>query len=103
MQTVTNFPRFIPSYKRLKENQNKVFTVEFYHHDVNSEPTFSTISLASDIFLEKIENEGTFITIRLTGLDLTFGEKNYNTNLSDDGVVFSSKHDDETYFLIHFS
>ncbi len=101
--TVTKFPSFIPSYKRLLANKNKVFTIEFYHHDVNSEPTFSASTLASNILLEDLEDDGLFITLQLAGFDLTFGERNYNTNLSNDDVVFSSKFDDETYCFISFS
>lgn len=103
MKSVTIFPSFIPSYKRLKENQHKVFHIEFYHHDPNSEPTFYINSKALDIRFEKIEDEWMSITIRTPEIELTFGERNYFTNLSNDDVVFSSKFDDETYCLISFS
>lgn len=101
MSTVTPFPSFKGSYKRLKENQNNIYVVEYYHRDMPGEPTFSIVDSISGIF-SKIGDDS-YISIRFDGgTDLTFTEENYNTNLSDGDVVFSSKFDDETYCIIEF-
>lgn len=103
MATVTQFPSFKTSYKRLKENKYRSFLVEFYHYDNRSEPTLSIFSLVSEITIYEIDNEK-LIGIRFVGgTDLTFRESIYNSNLSNDDVVFSSKFDDETYCIISFS
>lgn len=101
MSNVATFPSFIPSYKRLVENKNNVYVVEFYHRDMPSEPTVSIINLVSEVFAEF--DDEPYISIRFVGgTDLTFTSENYHTNLSDDDVVFSSKYDDETYCVIEF-
>lgn len=101
MTTVAYFPSFKVSYNRLKENQENVYVVEFYHRDMPSEPTVSIVDSISDVFAEF--DDDPCITIRFDGgTDLTFSKENYYTNLSDGDVVFSSKHDDETYCIIEF-
>ncbi len=101
MKNIATFPAFIPSYNRLVENKNNVYVVEFYHRDMPSEPTVSIINLVSEVFADF--DEEPYISIRFVGgTDLTFTRESYNTNLSNDAVVFSSKFDDETYCIIEF-
>lgn len=100
---VTNFPSFVPSYKRLKENKERPFLIEFYHNDYQSEPTISIIDLASKIFMDDLDGEKTINIQFIGGTDLTFRESIYNSNLSNNDVVFSSRFDDETYCIISFS
>lgn len=101
MSKIATFPSFIPSYKRLKENKDNVYIVEFYHRDMPSEPTVSIINSVEEVFAD-FEDE-TYISIRFKGgTDLAFTSESYHTNLSNDAVVFSSKFDDETYCIIEF-
>lgn len=101
MTNVATFPSFIPSYKRLKENADNVYIVEFYHQDTMSEPSVSIINSVSEVFAD-FDYEP-YISIRFDGgTDLTFTGESYHTNLSNDAVVFSSKFDDETYCIIEF-
>lgn len=101
MKKVIQFNSFKTSYKRLLENKHNIYVVEFYHHDMPSQPTVSIVSLVSDVFAEF--NDETYISIRFNGgTDLTFTNESYTTNLSNECVVFSSKHNDETYCIIEF-
>lgn len=102
MTAVANFPSFIPSYKQLKENEHKQFSIAFYHHDCGSEPTIHISDYAESIRLDDDEEYGKIIEIHTPETFMTFTEKNHLTNLSNDDVVFSSKHDDETYWIIEF-
>lgn len=101
MSNVSTFPSFIPSYKALKANKDNVYIVEFYHNDTPSEPTVSIINLVEEIFADF--DDEPYISIRFVGgTDLTFTSDNYHTNLSNNAVVFSSKHDDDTHCIIEF-
>lgn len=100
MAKVANFPSFVSSYRALKANQGDLVLVELYHHDVMSEPSLSIVSHMDSVFADNIEGT-THIGIRIDGgTDLSFNDKNYNTNISDGAVIFSSKHDSETYCII---
>src|SRR5690625_1045653 len=102
MEKVTRFPSFAPSYRTLKENQSELVLVELYHHDVASEPSLSVITHMDSVFTGNIEGS-TYIGIRFDGgTDLSFSDKNYNTNISNGAVIFSSKHDIDTYCIIDF-
>lgn len=102
MTKVVAFPSFLPSYNKLRENEDDTYIVEFYHKDMPSEPTVSIINSVSEVFADF--DDEPYISIRFVGgTDLTFTSEGYHTNLSDDAVVFSSKHDDETYCVISFS
>lgn len=101
MSKIAPFPSFVPSYNRLKQNKDQVYIVEFYHRDMPSEPTVSIINSVSEVFA--YFDDEAYISIRFVGgTDLTFASESYFTNISGDAVVFSSKHDDETYCLISF-
>lgn len=102
MSNVTNFPSFVPSYKRLTENKDRVYIVEFYHgEDTPSEPTVSIINSVTDVFADF--DDEPYISIRFEGgTDLTFTQESYSTNLSHGAVVFASKHESETYCIIEF-
>ncbi len=101
MTNVAAFQSFIPSYKRLKENENNVYIVEFYHRDTPSEPTVSIINSVSEVFANF--DEDSYISIRFVGgTDLSFTSESYNTNLSKNAVVFNSKYDDDTFCIIEF-
>lgn len=101
MTNVAAFPSFKSSYRMLEKNKHNVYVVEYYHRDMPSEPSVSIINLVSDIFADF--DDEPYISIRFVGgTDLSFTEENYNTNISDDAVVFSSKHDDRTYCIIEF-
>lgn len=101
MSKVTLFPSFVSSYRELLKNKDNVYIVEFYHRDTPSEPSVSVINLVSEVFANF--DDETYISIRFVGgTDLTFTEESYNTNLSNDAVIFSSKHDDGTYCIIEF-
>ncbi len=101
MANISHFPSYLPSYNRLEENKNNVYVVEFYHCDVPSEPTVSIVDKVSEVFAD-FEDEP-YISIRFDGgTDLTFTSGNYYTNLSNNAVVFSSKHVNDTYCIIEF-
>jgi hypothetical protein len=74
-----------------------------YHHDNNSEPTISVIGIASGVLQEHNDELGMIITIYLDDSYFAFCECRHFTNLSNEEVVFSSKHDDETFWIISFS
>jgi len=97
---ITNFPSFMPSYKKLEKNKGNAFSIEMYHHDDNSEPTIFIAEIPRDIRLDKLDEHGLIIEIHLKNSCLVFTERNHFTNISNETVVFSSKHDDETYWLI---
>src|SRR5690625_7993812 len=99
MSNSATFHYLIPSYKKFEVNADNVFVVEFYRRDTASEPTVSIINAVSDVFAAF--DDEPYISIRFVGgTDLTFTGESYFTNLSGDAVVFSSKHDDETYCII---
>lgn len=80
----------------------KRFLIECYHHDSPSEPTVSILNFVEDLMIEDVGEEKS-ISIRFDGgTDVCFREDLHHTNLSNGSVVFSSKHDDETYYLISF-
>lgn len=67
-----------------------------------SEPTVSVLNYVEDVLFEEVDGEK-IITIRFEGgTDVCFKEELHYTNLSNGDVVFSSKKDDETYWLISF-
>jgi len=99
---ITNFPSFKPSFKKLKLNAKKRYSMQFYHHDFNSEPFLHVDAYAQFVRMEEISEHGLIITIITPDTLITFSEKNHSTNISGDSVVFSSKHDDETYCIIDF-
>lgn len=99
---VKQFNSYLTSYKELKRNIHKRFLLEFYHHDMPSEPTVSTLCKVLDIFHDDSDGE-MYINIRFyDGTDVHFKETIYNTNLTNGQVAFGSKQDDETYCLISF-
>lgn len=100
---ITNFPAFTPSFNKLIENQEKRFLIEFYHYDFNSEPFLYTDCYVQDIIMEKVPEHGLIITIFTPYTTISLSERNHFTNISDEAVVFSSKHDDESYCIINFS
>src|SRR5690625_2897656 len=102
MTKVTKFPSFVSSYRYLEENKGEVTLVEFYHHDMPSEPSVSVVDHMDSVFTDNIEGS-MHIGIRFDGgTDLSFDDKNYNTNISNGSVIFSSKHDNETNCIIDF-
>lgn len=102
MAKVTEFPSFITSYRFLEKNKDKETLVEFYHNDTPSEPSISVVDHVDSVLAAKIDGSA-YIGIRFDGgTDLSFNDKNYNTNISNGAVIFSSKYDDETYCIIAF-
>ncbi len=103
MTKVMPFNNFKTSYTELKNNTRNRFLIEFYHHDFPSEPTLSVLDNVLEVVFDRIEGES-YISIRLFSdtTDITFKSGSYHTNLSNGDVVFSSKHDNETYCLISF-
>lgn len=100
MTNLSKFPSFMPCYKALEENKHSPFSIEMYHHDSPSEPTVFIAEVPREIRLDRLDEYGMIIEIHLTNTCLVFTERNHNTNLSNDSVVFSSKYDDETYWII---
>lgn len=101
---IKQFNSFLTSYKELNKNfnQRKRFLIECYHHDDQSEPSVSVLNGVEDLMFDDIDGEK-HISIRfIGGTDVCFREKIHLTNLSNGDVVFSSKHDNETYYLISF-
>lgn len=102
MADVITFPSFISSYRKLLENKGKSILVEFYHYDIASEPSVSTVSCLETAFMGAID-EVSYINFRLKdGTDYSFNDEHYNTNISNGAIVFSSKHHDEIYCIIEF-
>ncbi|GGN64581.1 hypothetical protein GCM10007971_32600 [Oceanobacillus indicireducens] len=104
MSKIKQFNSFLTSFKELNRNFNscKKVLIEFYHYDMPSEPTVSVLNYMDEIIFDEIDGERS-IEIRFSGgTDVCFREQLHNTNLSNGSVVFSSKHDDETYCLISF-
>lgn len=102
---VTKFPTFTSSYRKLEQLcKNKVLKIyiQLYHHDEQSEPCLSIEGDVQNIMLEEVEGHGKVISIMTAETMVTFTEDNYFTNISNDAVVFSSKKDDETYYIIEF-
>ena len=97
------FPSFKVSFNELIKIENQRVLVEFYHNDTPSEPTVSILNDIVGVFYGTgfLEDEH-YISIRFKeGTDLTFSSEVYNTNLSNDSIVFSSLADNETYCIIH--
>jgi hypothetical protein len=103
MSKVTQFPSFKVSYEELRKNLYRSLNIEFYHHDFSGEPTHTVHADLRDIYYEKVDEHGLVISLQFDDTALTFTEKNHHTNLSNGAVVFSSKHDSETYWIIEFS
>lgn len=104
MSNIKQFNSFQTSYKELDRQFNscKRFLIECYHHDMTSEPTVSILNHVEDLFFDMVDGE-MVIQFRFEGgTDVCFKESSHHTNLSNGDVVFSSKHDDKTYFLISF-
>lgn len=100
MSNILAFNNFKTSAKRLKEFVSRECLLEYYHHNTPSEPSVSVLSIVEDVFYG---NDGfdKYLSIRFKdGTDITFTDEAYNTNLSNDDVVFSSKFDDETYCIL---
>lgn len=105
MSKVLSFNNFQTSYKKLiqqAENDLTKINIEFYHHDFQSEPLLHIESDVENVIFEDVEGHGKVISILTTEATFSFSERNYHTNLSNDAVVFSSKHDDETHCIIDF-
>ncbi|WP_337970215.1 hypothetical protein [Virgibacillus salexigens] len=105
MPKVTNLPAFKSSFKKLKEKESNSLlkmNMEFYHHDFQSEPFLHVEAPVESIFMEHVEEHRNIISILTSETTFTFSEKNYNTNISNDVVVFSSKNDEQTYCIIEF-
>ncbi|WP_200411952.1 hypothetical protein [Virgibacillus salexigens] len=105
MSNVKQFNNFQTSYRRLVEKASNDLTkifIEFYHHDFQSEPFLHVEAPVERIFMEHVEEHGNIILILTSETTFTFNEKNYNTNISNDVVVFSSKNDEQTYCIIEF-
>ena len=102
---IKQFNSFDTSYKRLKEklsNSLLKISLEYYHHDFQSEPFLLIDAYPENIRIKELEEHGKIILITTKETMVTFTEKNYNTNLSNDSVVFYSKFDEETYCIIQF-
>ncbi len=105
MAEIKQFNSFQTSYKKLQEGLNISTTkinVEYYHHDFQSEPFLHIEAHVDMVKLDFIGDHGQVISIFTPELTLVFTENNYHTNLSNDSVVFGSKHDEETYCIIQF-
>lgn len=100
MAEIRNFNSFPVSYNRLSNVfLNQRVLAEYYHHGMPSEPSLSVLAVLTEVFIET-EDDG-YIGLRFdNGTDVSFTKENYQTNISNDGVVFSSKHDSETYCII---
>ncbi|GAA0344136.1 hypothetical protein ACW0TQ_07955 [Oceanobacillus sp. M60] len=100
MAEIKQFNSFPVSFNRLKGFTNQKVLAEYYHHDVPSEPSVSVLNVAEYVSFLDFETEN-FIGIRFAdGTNVDFSSQIYNTNLSNDSVVFSSKNDEETYCII---
>lgn len=105
MSNIKTFNNFQTSYRKMIENASNDLTkilIEFYHHDFQSEPFLVVSGHAETIRMEEVEEYGKIINITTKENILTFTERNYHTNLSNNAIVFSSKFDDETYCIIEF-
>ena len=100
MDKVIPMNNFKTSAKRLGQFVGHVCLVEYYHHDASSEPTLSALSKVVDMFYGVIDAEP-YIALRFSeGTDITFTGASYNTNLSNNNIVFSSKFDNKTHCII---
>lgn len=97
---LTNFQR---AYLKLKKEDETKFYIEFYHNDDPTEPNASINSYTESIILDFVEDHGYIVSIFTEETIIGFSEKNYEVTVSDDVVVFTSKHEDNTYFVIHFT
>ncbi|MBT2600916.1 hypothetical protein J7E18_16405 [Oceanobacillus sp. ISL-73] len=105
MSKVLNLNSFNRTYKKIVEKADNdliKLNVEFYHHDFQSEPILHMEAKIQNVLFDKSRDDGSVITIMTNESYLSFTEKNYYTNLSGDDVVFSSKHNAETYCIIQF-
>ncbi|WP_158681479.1 hypothetical protein [Microbulbifer pacificus] len=105
MSKILNLNSFDRTYKRIVEKSSNdliKINVEFYHHDFQSEPFLHTEAKVQNVLFDRSLDGGAVITIMTNESYLSFAEKNYHTNLSGDDVVFSSKHNSETYCIIQF-
>jgi len=94
---------YLASYDILKHhfNEGYKFSIEVYHHDHNGEPYISVEAYPELVRPEHVDGN-LIILIHTKENAFTFSAENYNTNLSGDAVVFSSKKDDETHVFINF-
>jgi len=100
--TVTEFPSFKKGFERLKEFVDEMCLVEFYHHEMPGVPSISVVGRIDSVFSDYIEGLS-HIGMRLDGgTDLNFDNGNYKIIFSNGSVIFSSKHDNETYCIIDF-
>ena|SRR5690625_826824 len=105
MSNITTFPAFISSYKKLEElNRNKALNIfiQLYHYDDQSEPFLFIEGKVESLRLEEVDEHGKIINITTPETMFIFSERNYHTNISNEAVVFSSKNDNETYYIIEF-
>lgn len=103
MNKIKQFNNFQTSYKRLIEQPDidlLKINIQYYHHDFQSEPFLHVEAEIDHIIIEHVEDHGLVISILTPETTFSFSERNYNTNLSNDAVVFSSKYDEETYCII---
>lgn len=102
MHKVIPMNNFKTSAKRLEDFVGQVCLAEYYHHDVRSEPTVSILSEVTEVFYGE-DGAEPYIALRFSdGTDLTFTSVVYNTNISNEAVVFGSKRDLETHCIIQF-
>ncbi|MFB1100854.1 hypothetical protein [Terribacillus sp. JSM ZJ617] len=104
MSNVVEFNSFDTSSNELwkKFGERKNFEVSLYHHNRDSEPHIHINDRPSSIEIDHDDEDGTIIVLNYKSLSFTWYEKNHHTNLSNGAVVFSSKHDSDTYWIIDF-
>lgn len=91
---------FIDSFEKLIDFEGRKVTIEFYHHDYSSEPTAIAIDVVETVIQNDFNRTGLIIELDLKKSNFVFYEKNHITNISNNSVVFSSRNDNETYWII---
>ncbi len=102
---LTEFPSFISSFRFIeKQSKNELLNIHISlnHYDDPSEPILFVEGKIKSLLLEEVDGHGKVITITTNETMFSFTEKNYNAKISVNAVVFNSKHDNETYYIIEF-
>ncbi|MBU9711112.1 hypothetical protein [Evansella tamaricis] len=105
MNNIKQFNSYQTTFNKLIKQANNdliKINIAYYHHDYQSEPFLHIEAHIENVHIEETIDYGKIITIHTNEVALSFFEKNYLTNISGDAVVFSSKHDEETYCIIEF-
>lgn len=90
------------AYQHLKDNSDMKFSIEYYHHNNQSEPFLSSMSDVEVVRLECVDGDELIVSVMTPELIVSFGEMDWKVSIGEDYVVFSSKEDNETHCIINF-